>query len=193
MVAFLESRPTPHVALRPATPKDADLLWRWRGEWSVRRFQPLHELSSSQLRSELASQRIGDLYQGKSAKFQWIVLAEERPAGWVTLVVSNWEHGLAEIGYALATVYQGRGLMTSTLRVLLADLFHHTSIERIEARCALDNTGSRRVLEKCGFVCEGVLRSYFKLRGRRFDNCLYSILRSDFFAGNSTKLRMPRR
>ncbi|HEX4952174.1 MAG TPA: GNAT family N-acetyltransferase [Thermoanaerobaculia bacterium] len=177
---FLESRPVPSVALRPVSPKDADLLWRWRGEWSVRRFQPLHDLTPAQLRTELTQQRIGDLYQGRGGKFQWIVSSEGRPAGWITLVVNNWDHGLAEVGYALASSYQSRGVMTSALSLLVGDVFHHTSLERLEARCAVDNVASKRVLEKNGFCCEGILRSYFKLRGKRIDNYLFALLRHEY-------------
>lgn len=169
-----------HVALRAATPRDADQLRRWRAEPTVRRFQPLNDLSTSQLRSDVAGQRMADLYRGRGEKFQWIVEVEGHPAGWLTLVVSNWEHGLAEVGYALSTAWQGRGLMVRALDLLLEELFTHTSLERIEARCAVDNLGSRRVLEKCGFTREGHLRSYFRLQGRRVDNLLYAQLREEW-------------
>jgi len=170
------------VTLRPAVPRDADLLRQWRAEPSVRRFQPLNELPTAQLRADVASQRIADLYRGRGEKFQWIVQADNQSAGWVTLVVSNWEHGLAEVGYALSTNYQSRGVMTEALQILLDDLFHNTLLERIEARCAVENFGSQRVLEKNNFVQEGRLRGYFKLRGRRIDNFLYSLLREDYLA-----------
>jgi RimJ/RimL family protein N-acetyltransferase len=182
-MATPERRVEPAVVLRPAAPRDADLLWRWRGEWSVRRFQPLHDLSTGQLRADVSNQRIADLYRGRGEKFQWIVLSDGQPAGWITLVVSNWEHGLAEIGYALASAHQGRGVMSRAVGQLLDDVFAHTAIERLEARCAADNQASRRVLEKNGFRLEGTLRGYFKLRGRRVDNLLFAILRSDYLAG----------
>lgn len=170
---------TPQVALRPATPRDAELLRGWRSEPSVRRYQPLNDLTTAQLRSDVASQRIADLYRGRGEKFQWLVEVDGQPAGWITLVVSNWEHGLAEVGYALSTPHQGRGVMTVALDLLLDDLFGGTVLERIEARCAAANVGSQRVLEKLGFTREGRLRSYFRLRGRRVDNYLYALLRED--------------
>lgn len=178
-MATLEQPGPGTVRLRPAVPADAELLRGWRGEWSVRRFQPLHDLTLSQLRSDVASQRMRDLYRGKGDKFQWIVEEDGVPAGWVTLVVSNWEHGLAEVGYALATEHQGRGVMSRALDLLLSDLFARTRIERVEARCATDNSASRRVLERVGFVREGTLRSYFRLHGRRVDNHLYAVLKED--------------
>jgi RimJ/RimL family protein N-acetyltransferase len=173
-------RPDPRrISLRPAVPRDAELLWRWRGEWTVRQFQPLHELSVAQLRADLANQRMSDLYRGRGEKFQWIVACDDEPVGWITLVVSNWEHGLAEVGYALATEHQHAGVMTAALSQLVEDLFQNTDIERLEARCAVDNVASRRVLEKSGFRHEGLLRGYFKLRGARVDNLLFAVLRGD--------------
>lgn len=150
----------------------------------MRRYQPLKDLSSGQLRTEIANQRLSELYQGRGEKFQWIVLAQGQAAGWISLVVSNWDHGLGEVGFALSTAFQGRGLMSLALGPLIADLFHNTSIERLEARCAVGNVASQRVLERRGFRLEGVLRGYFRLRGRRIDNLLFSLLKQDYLAGS---------
>lgn len=170
----------PDVRLRPVRPQDAALLKGWRDEASVRLFQPLSELTQGQIRADIAGQRTGDLYRGRGEKFQWIVLVDGEPAGWITLVVSNWEHGLAEVGYALSSEYQRRGIMPLALGRLLDDVFHRTSLERIEARCAVENHPSQRVLERIGFHYEGRLRGYFKLRGERVDNFLYAVLRQDW-------------
>jgi RimJ/RimL family protein N-acetyltransferase len=71
--------------------------------------------------------------------------------------------------------------MAPALDQLLAELFGQTAIERLEARCSVDNLASQRVLEKVGFVREGLLRGYFELQGRRVDNFLYALLRSEYF------------
>lgn len=167
------------VRLRAAHAEDAALLKAWRAEESVRRHQPLSDLTVGQLRQDLASQRMADLYRGLGEKFQWVIELEEEPVGWITLVVSNWEHGLAEVGYALRSGHQGRGIMPRALELLLTDLFRRTSIERVEARCAVNNLASQKVLLKVGFVYEGLLRAYFRLRGERVDNFLYAVLRAD--------------
>ncbi len=167
------------VTLRFATPVDAPLLHRWRGEPTVRRFQPLAEVSVAQLRSELAAQADVDLARRRGERCQWIIEVDGRAAGWITLVVVSWEHGLAEIGYALTTAQQGRGVMPQALTQLLAELFLGSSLERLEARCAIGNAASQRVLERVGFSREGLLRDYFLLDGQRVDNYLYAILRRE--------------
>ena len=176
------SSPLPDVALRPAGPADAAILRRWREEESVGRHQPLGDVTAAQLRAELAGYRPEALYNRRGEKFQWIVTVDREPAGWITLVVTNWDHGLAEFGYALASEYQRRGLMGTAIEQLLADLFLNTDIERLEARCSVANVASQKVLERLGFRREGVLRGYFRLRGERVDNHLYAMLRADYLA-----------
>ena len=168
------------VTLRPAQSADAIHLSQWRNEPSVRQFQPLGSASLAALQTELGRQQMSDLYRGKGDKFQWIIRLDEKPVGWITLVVTNWDHGLAEMGYALSTPYQRCGVMPQALTQLLAELFLRTRLERLEARCAVDNVGSQKVLERIGFHREGRLRDYFVLRGNRVDNFLYAILRRDF-------------
>ena len=108
---------------------------------------------------DLRDEGLIELRRGRGQKFQWIVLVDAAPAGWITLVVANWEHGLAEIGYALSTPYQRRGVMPAALAQLLADLFLDSPLQRVEARCAVENVASQRVLERLGFRREGLLRA----------------------------------
>jgi len=168
------------VALRVAGPADAPLLHRWRGEPSVRRHQPLSEASIPELRADLARQRPEEIYRGRGDRFQWIVLVEGEPAGWVTLAVTSWEHAVAEVGYALSSTYQRLGIMPVALEQLAHELFLRTPIERVEARCAVENRGSQRVLERLGFEREGLLRRYFRMGEERVDNYLYALLRDDW-------------
>lgn len=168
------------VSVRPARPADAADLRRWRGEPSVRRFQPLNDASLADLRADLVAQEIGGLARGRGERFQWIVELNRQSVGWLTLAVSSWPHGLAEIGYALSTPYQGRGIMPQALTQLLAQIFLESPLERIEARCHSENVASQKVLARLGFELEGRLRRYFVLDGQRVDNLLYALLREDF-------------
>lgn len=170
----------PKITLRPAGPTDAQHLARWRREPSIRRFQPLPELDVESLEADLRRQDHRDLRRRRGEKFQWLVEVDGDAVGWVTLAVINWEHGLGEIGYAMTTAWQGRGIMRRALRMLLQDLFATTKLERIEARCASANDASRHVLEAVGFRHEGTLQGYFVLDGERIDNELYAVLKREW-------------
>lgn len=169
------------VSLRAAVAGDAPLLARWRDEESIRRHQPLRDLDLGELRDEISALRPSDLWRSQGDRFQWIVLADREPVGWITLQIVTWEHGLAELGYSLTTREQGKGLMPVALRLLLTDLFTGTALRRLEARCAVENIPSQKILERLGFVREGRLRELFELRGRAVDNYLYALLRADWF------------
>jgi RimJ/RimL family protein N-acetyltransferase len=49
-------------------------------------------------------------------------------------------------------------------------------LERVEALVDVANPASQRVLEKAGFVREGVLRKYILLKGRPRDMVMFSIV-----------------
>ncbi len=168
------------IELRPARVEDAALLHLWRAEKSVRRYQPLAPLSTSQLRTELASRHAEDLWRSRGDRFDWIVLVHRQPAGWITLVIHSWEHGLAECGYSLSTPFQRRGLMQRALSRLISDLFARTRLHRLEARTALANIASQKVLERLGFRREGTLRGYFQLDGKWVDNYLFAIVKEEW-------------
>ena len=51
------------------------------------------------------------------------------------------------------------------------------SIQRIYAEPFAHNAGSRRVLEKAGFVLEGLQRQSVFKRGVVCDGCMYALLR----------------
>ena len=76
--------------------------------------------------------------------------------GWITLAITSWEQGVAEVGYALTTSAQGQGLMAPALAQLVAELFGRTAVERLEARCSVDNVASARTIEVNGGVLEDI-------------------------------------
>ena len=89
-------------------------------------------------------------------------------------------YGRAEVGYAIGRKYWRQGLMTEALRAVLAYCFDVLQLNRIEARCDVENTGSWRVMEKAGMKFEGVLRQNIILHGRPRDARMYAILREDW-------------
>ncbi len=92
----------------------------------------------------------------------------------------SWINLRGEIGYALARKYWGRGLMTEAVGAVLEYGFRELGLNRIEARCDVENTGSWRVMEKSGMKFEGVLRHNIILHGRPRDARMYAILRDDW-------------
>jgi [ribosomal protein S5]-alanine N-acetyltransferase len=62
---------------------------------------------------------------------------------------------LAVTGYVFARDAWGKGFATEALGAMVA-LARALRVKRLEAICHVDHRASARVLEKCGFECQGV-------------------------------------
>ena len=65
-----------------------------------------------------------------------------------------------DCGYVLARRWWRQGLMTEFLTEVAVWALSQPSVFRISAVCDVENIGSARVLEKSGFVREGLLRRW---------------------------------
>lgn len=65
------------------------------------------------------------------------------------------ESGAAEIGYWICEDHQGRGYASEITAKLIAQAFSFTACNKVYATTALNNEGSRRVLEKNGLMYVG--------------------------------------
>ncbi len=92
----------------------------------------------------------------------------------------NEPHHLAEIGYELSPDHWGQGLMPEALRAILQFGFARMKLHRVEANLDPNNQASARVLEKLGFVREGVLRENWFYDGVYTHTGTYGLLAREF-------------
>jgi RimJ/RimL family protein N-acetyltransferase len=85
----------------------------------------------------------------------------------------------AELGYVVAPAARGRGVATEALRQLTDWAFAELGMLRLELMISVENTGSKKVAERCGYVREGVLRSAYVKQGLREDTEIWSRLSTD--------------
>jgi RimJ/RimL family protein N-acetyltransferase len=83
----------------------------------------------------------------------------------------------AEIGYWLGEEYWGRGIATEAVGAVTGYAFESLGMARVYAEVFEWNTASMRVLEKCGFEREGVLRSAAMKDRRLIDQVVYAKVR----------------
>jgi len=80
----------------------------------------------------------------------------------------------AEIGYWLGESLWGRGIVTEAVRLLTDYAFDAVNLLRLFALPFADNTASTRVLEKAGYVLEGILRKSAVKHGVPRDQAIYA-------------------
>jgi RimJ/RimL family protein N-acetyltransferase len=82
----------------------------------------------------------------------------------------------AEVGYWLAKPFWGRGTMTAVVQRACQHAFEEFGLVKITAHVFSHNPASARVLEKCGFQQEGLLRKHFLKDGKFIDARLFALL-----------------
>jgi [ribosomal protein S5]-alanine N-acetyltransferase len=70
-------------------------------------------------------------------------------------------------------------MMTEAVAAFMAEAFRRYDLVRIYAEPFASNTASIRVLEKCGFICEGRLRANVLKDGKILDAFLYAKLSAE--------------
>jgi len=83
----------------------------------------------------------------------------------------------AEIGYDLMPEHWGKGVATEAVRAIIDWGFQAMKLNRIQADVMVHNDGSARVLEKLGFVEEGLQRQGGFWRGGYHDLRYFGLLR----------------
>lgn len=88
----------------------------------------------------------------------------------------------ASLGYWVARTFEGRGVVTRSVRAITDHLIRQREMQRVELRAQPDNSRSRAVAERCGFRLEGTLRQSAWLHDRFVDYCVYAVLRDEWLA-----------
>lgn len=79
----------------------------------------------------------------------------------------------AEIGYFILPEFCSRGIATEAVRQICQEVFKTLDIIRITGLVYSPNIPSKRVLEKNGFVCEGLMKQAVDKNGSIYDLCIY--------------------
>ncbi|MFN8431303.1 MAG: GNAT family protein [Spirosomataceae bacterium] len=110
-----------------------------------------------------------------------IMLDETRLSGVIGLVIQQDVHRFsAEIGYWIGEEYWGKGIGTQAIHLMVDYGFNELSLNRIYSGVFEYNQPSMRILEKCGFVKEGILKKAVYKNGQFWDEHRYAILKAEF-------------
>lgn len=114
----------------------------------------------------------------KDSQYSWAIHVGGKAVGNVDFFrKDNIYHRTAELGYFLAEPYWGKGIVTNAVKEACAYVFANTDIIRISAESFSHNIASCRVLEKAGFVLEGVLKKNAIKHGEIIDTNIYALIK----------------
>jgi [ribosomal protein S5]-alanine N-acetyltransferase len=166
--------------LRWLEPRDVDALFEIYSDVEVTRFW-----SSAAMRRKAEARRLlREIREEHRARrlHEWGVALRDgdRVIGTCTLFNFDAENRRAEVGFALARAWWGRGLMGEALTLLLDFAFGMLGMRRIEADVDPRNRASLALLERLGFRHEGVLRERWNVGGELQDTAYYGLLAREY-------------
>jgi [ribosomal protein S5]-alanine N-acetyltransferase len=150
-----------------------DFLTPWEPAW------PTDDLTRSAFRRRLkryAEDQRNDL------SYSFFIFRRSNEALVGGLTIANVRRGVAQagsLGYWMGQPFARQGLMTAAVRAVTPFAFGALGLHRIEAACIPTNVASTRLLEKCGFVREGLAREYLCINSVWHDHLLFARLRDD--------------
>jgi len=119
------------------------------------------------------------LRSGAGYSFAIVAVRTGEPVGQIGLWLHDIGQGRATTGYWVAPHARGRGHVTAALRLVSDWALGLDEIRRLELYVEPWNEGSWRAAEACGFVREGLLRSWQEVGDEGKDMYMYSRLPED--------------
>jgi RimJ/RimL family protein N-acetyltransferase len=179
------SLPTPtlhtsRLRLRPFTETDTDAIFALNSNPHILRYW-----DAPPWRERLQAERFIANSKKMQQEASGARLAIERNTdgmfiGWCSLMNWNPDYRSAMIGYVLDDKVWGQGYATEAAGAVLQWAFDTLNLNRVESGADTRNRASERVLEKLGFVREGVRRESCIVNGEVSDDSVYGLLRREW-------------
>jgi ribosomal-protein-alanine N-acetyltransferase len=131
--------------------------------------------------SERLALAVDEYHAGRSARFVLQELADDARLDATVVGTCNYTNIVrgpfqaCYLGYQLGRAFEGRGLMAEALTATNAFAFDTLRLHRIMANYRPENARSARLLERLGFVREGLARNYLFIDGAWRDHVMTAL------------------
>lgn len=181
MVTTFRDIHTNRLTLRPLKLSDAQVLFSYRSDPKITRFQSWEPENVSEV-----------------SKFirQMIKIPPDKPGTWYQIAICLKDNGnligdcglrfpmdsslQTEIGITIAPPYQSLGYASETLEAIFNYLFYNLKKHRIFASVDPDNRRSIRLMQKMAMRKEGHFKLSILFKGQWVDDVVYAILAQEW-------------
>jgi RimJ/RimL family protein N-acetyltransferase len=158
-------------------------LYKWNIEEKHFQQYTCRPLKSKGSYDEYAN-RMLNLINNSNQK-NYILIDEEncnKPLGKIQFFDYNPRNFSAEFGYYLPENNRNKGVGSIMIEKFLDIAFKDSNynLNKLYATTASNNNPSIKLLNKFGFKLDGRLREHYWIDGKKYDQCVYSILRREY-------------
>jgi len=167
---------TERLLLRPFTIEDSGTVQRFAGSDEVYRNtmgmpRPYEEADAVRW---IAGHSV-TFYQGEGIELA-VTLKSGELIGAAGITISK-AHNRGELGYWIGKPYWNLGYCSEAADVLIRYAFDSMGLNKITSRHFPHNPASGRVLEKVGFIIEGILKEEYSKDGKYLSAIVYALFR----------------
>jgi RimJ/RimL family protein N-acetyltransferase len=168
-----------NVEFVAADPAFALQLHQYRSDSITRQYNPVLQssLEETLARLQKSSSNFNEFDTAES--FFFFLKVGEEIVGNVALNNINRQMLTAEIGYGVFANARKRGIASTAVCQFTQLVFQKTPLRKLIAFVNDENEASKRVLEKAGYIKEGLLREHFLINGLPANELIYGVLRKD--------------
>lgn len=178
---------TERLILREFSPGDFEDVHAYSSDYETVRHMMFGPNTPEQTRDYLEKQCMEERLAQPRMHYNLAIQVREtgRVIGGISFHM-NWRRDDAILGAVLDRHESGHGYMTEAMKGVMRLVFEELKLHRLHAVCDVDNPAIIRVLEKCGFRCEGRMLKRGKARPEAkeeyFDQYGYAMLREEYEA-----------
>ena len=118
----------------------------------------------------------------KEDYYRWAIILKETGEciGQIAYFLVDSKNHFAEIEYCIGSAFQCRNYATEATKAVIRFGFEKMNLHKVQICTKEINVPSKRVIEKCGFTYEGILRDYFYMNGTYTGRLYFSMLQNEF-------------
>ena len=171
---------TPRFILRELEPRDARALYTILSTEEVMRYYGSDPLLAVYEAKNVIAYFKDQFQQGKAIRCAICNRMTSELVG--TIGFHNWtpQYYRAEIGFEVSPHYWRQGVAFEAASAVIQYGFEEFKFHRISALVAPGNEGSNRLVQKLGFIEEGLLQDYAYSHGRFMDLTMYRLLKTEW-------------
>lgn len=173
---------TERLILRRLVSGDADAVFRnWASNPQVSKYARQQPHNSIEETKEYCDGIISS-YSDETHYF-WVIVPKDlnEPIGRVNITQQNEVIEMVHVSFMIGERWWNNGYMSEALAEILRFFFKTVGVNRIEGRNDPQNPSSSKVMTKCGFQYEGILRQGGRNSFGLVDCEQYAILAEDYF------------
>jgi ribosomal-protein-alanine N-acetyltransferase len=162
------------IILREIKTSDAQAYFDYMGRPEMQSFLTKDNIPETFERAMEEVQYWGSLFPQKRSIYWAITLKENnKMIGTAGFNIISFSNSRADISYDLDPEYWGKGIMLKSINGILNFADQILGLVRVQATVITDNERSIKLLDRCGFQREGILKKYELVDGQHKDYYMY--------------------